>query len=408
MMVALRGARQLLPSPSSRASMIRRILVLALLTVANIASAQSEPPSLALATVLTPTASEGLAPDALVQSQAALIAAQAQFDNISLRLAALRSGGRGKRSGLAFAPTGMGGPVTLMWNSLADETKPAEAGAEFSRWGFFAAASFGNGDTDAGSVLPGTDFDSTGFTAGVDYRFSDSWILGGSLGINRQNTDLALSQGRVDSDGWMVSAYSTYYTPDSWYADAVASYGRMNFDMRREIGSQVITGNPDGDSLSFAASFGRDFNKGAWGYGPIARLQYTHINFDSFTEHVNGTGPVLPQSIDTRSVTSLSSVIGGKLNYVHSTSWGVVIPHLDAEWQHEFRGDPAIIEANYVGTVGKTVIVGDPVDPNFFKIGLGLSFVMPRGKSGFVYYDRILGAERLSKSHFGLGVRIEF
>ena len=409
MTVALRGSRQSLPNFPKPGSKLSLLCALALLAFANLAGAQSTPaPHLSLASVLTPTANGGLTPDALVQTQAALFAAQTQFDNISLRLAALRSGGRGSRAGLAFAPGNQGGPLSLMWqSSLADEAKPEEVGTDFSRWGFFASAGFGDGSTDPGLVNPGSNFRLSSFTAGADYRHSDSWLFGAAIGLDRQKTDLDGGLGRVDSTGWNVSGYSTYYTKDSWYADTVASYGHNSFDMRLEVGSQVITGNPDGKSVSAAASFGRDFNHGAWGFGPYARLQYTHLSFDPFTERVAGTGPIAPQEINPHSLTSLSSVLGGKLNYVHSTSWGVVIPHMDAEWQHEFRGDPAVIEANFAGG-SPTVFVGDPVDQNFFKVGLGMSFVMTHGRSGFFYYDRLFGAERLSKSNIGVGIRIEF
>jgi outer membrane autotransporter protein len=212
----------------------------------------------------------------------------------------------------------------------------------------------------------------------------------------------------MDVDGWSVSAYSNYSNKDSWYADSMVSYGHNGYDLRRTIGAQSVTASPDGSSVSFATSIGRDFNKGAWDFGPYGRLQYSRISFDPFVETVSGVGPVVAQAVRTQDVDSLSTVLGGKMTYVHSTDWGVVIPHAEAEWLHEFRNDNPEVVANFVGSPLSSTIVGDPADSNVFKLGVGLSFVLTHGRSGFIYYERLEGNSRVSQQNIALGFRIEF
>ena len=65
----------------------------------------------------------------------------------------------------------------------------SEVGADFSRWGFFATGTVGQGDRDRGESDPGFDFDTYGLTAGVDYRVSDRVVLGAALGYNRNDTE---------------------------------------------------------------------------------------------------------------------------------------------------------------------------------------------------------------------------
>ncbi|MEO7252240.1 MAG: autotransporter domain-containing protein, partial [Arenimonas sp.] len=365
---------------------------------------------------------------ALVQSEAGLLSAQSQFENIKARIAALRSGTRGTSfGGLAINASGGQLPVGAMFQNLLDGNNAAakEVGADFSRWGFFAAGTFGRGNADPGVVSPGYDFDINGFTAGADYRHSDKLIFGGSLGYTRQNNDLNAGEGKLKTRGWSASAYGTFYKNDSWYSDAMLSYGRNSYLTERRLHysitlpgggtttvDQLGRGDSSGNSLTLAGSFGRDFNKNGWGFGPYFRALYTRLDFDPLTEHlISGTpGSGLALAIDTRNVTSLTSTLGGKLTYARSTTWGVVIPHVQLEWQHEFRTDPSAVEAHFLydPTATPFTITGDAVDSDFFRFGVGMSFVMTHGRSGFFYYEKLLSRERFSQDSLAIGLRLEF
>ncbi len=363
---------------------------------------------------------------ALVQSSSGLLAAQAQFDNIKARIAALRSGTRGVSFGGLALNNGRGSaPIGTLFDTMLADGADKEAGAEFQRWGFFAAGTIGRGDAERGIVNPAYDFDIKGLTAGVDYRYSDKWIFGGTLGYTRQDNTLTDAEGQLNTHGWSISGYTTYYQSNSWYSDAVLSYGSNRYEMERRLrytftlpGSlsttvdQRSSADSDGTSLSFAGSFGRDFNHGAWGFGPYARLVYTKLNFDATTERMapGSPGSGLALVIQTSDVTSVSSVLGGKLTYAHSANWGVLIPHLQAEWQHEFKDDPSEVEAHFLydPTATPFTITGDKLDTDFFRFGLGLSMVLTHGRSGFVYYEKLIGRDGFSQDNLALGLRIEF
>ena len=362
---------------------------------------------------------------ALVQSESSLLAAQSQFDNIKARIAALRSGtNRTSFGGLALNTSSGRLPIGMMFQSLLQDGDAKEVGSDFSRWGFFASGTIGRGDADAGSLSPAYDFDINGLTAGVDYRKSDKLIFGGTLGYTRQTNDLTGERGSLDTRDISASLYGTWYQQNSWYMDGVLSWGRNSYEIERRVrytitgpgGTTTIdnTGHAegDGDSLTFALSVGRDFNKGAWGFGPYLRAMYTRMNFDAMTEEFDealpGSGFAL--ELDTRDVTSVTSTLGGKLTYAHSTSWGVVIPHLQLEWQHEFMDDPSEVEARFLfDPLGTPLTIhGDPIDTDFFRFGVGMSFVMAKGRSGFFYYERLISRERFSQNSLALGIRLEF
>lgn len=362
---------------------------------------------------------------ALAQANAGLSAAQSQFQNLKTRIAALRSGTGGTRFG-GLALNTPSGPLSLglLATALSGEDSVAEVGGDFSRWGFFGAGNIGRGEADGGAVDPAYDYDIEGLTFGVDYRWSDRWILGGSFGITRQDTDLPQGRGGLETSGWSVSGYTTYYQPDSWYVDGVLTWGRNDYEMLRRIQytlpqpgggtvaiDQEARSDSKGDLLSAAFTFGRDFNRGAWGLGPYARMLFTRLDFDAIDESLDsGPGNGLGLHINSRSVDSLASVLGGKLTYTASTDWGVLMPHLQLEWEHEFQDDPQALEARFINDPSGTAMVleGDPLDTDYFRIGLGMSMVLTRGRSGFFYYERLVGRNGSSQYNLALGFRMEF
>jgi outer membrane autotransporter protein len=283
----------------------------------------------------------------------------------------------------------------------------------------------GRGESEAGSVDPAFDYDVEGLTAGVDYRKSDRWVIGGSLGYTRQDTELPGERGGLDTTGWSVSAYSTYYQADSWYLDSVLTWGRNDYEMLRRIqytlplaggGStsidQTAVADASGDLFATAFTFGRDFNRGAFGIGPYGRLMYTRLGFDEIREQTLGSGPGsgLGLHIESRDLTSLASVLGTKFTWTRSTNWGVLMPHLQLEWEHEFRDDPQAMEARFLNdpTATPMLVTGDPLDTDYFRLGLGLSMVLTGGRSGFFYYERLAGRDGESQWNLALGLRMEF
>jgi outer membrane autotransporter protein len=222
-----------------------------------------------------------------------------------------------------------------------------------------------------------------------------------------------------------VSAYSTFYRQDSWYMDGVITWGRNDYELLRRIQytlpvagggttrvDQTARSDASGDLLSTAYTFGRDFNRGAWSIGPYGRLLYTRVGFDAINETLEAgePGSGLGLRIENRDVSSVASVLGGKFTYTHSADWGVLIPHLQLEWEHEFKDDPQAIEARFINDPTGTAMVlrGDPLDTDYFRLGVGLSMVLTRGRSGFFYYEQLVGRDGMSQWNLALGLRMEF
>lgn len=350
-----------------------------------------------------------------------------QLTNSTSRIVALRNGASGfSVEGLALNINDQilsGKHLSSLIN--AGDTGGAagsEEGLFGSRWGGFITGTIVSGDKDGTSLESGLDFDTSGIMAGVDYRFSDQFVLGGAIGYTKTDTDLDNDGGDLDSDGYSLTAYGTYYIKDSYFIDFSASYGENNFDQKRRLSYQLqnqgvttqdAKARYDGDILTLYVAGGYDFNTGGWTLGPRLSLEYIDTDIDSFTEKMsnpNGTGAGWATHMEDSDQQWLTLKLGGKVSYAHSTSWGVLTPYAGVDWLHEFKDDAQVINGNFVedpGSMSFSIYTEDP-DEDYFQLTLGVSAVLPGGIIGYVNYDTILSNDLWDRDTVNAGIRMEF
>ncbi|GIX35632.1 MAG: hypothetical protein KatS3mg126_1411 [Lysobacteraceae bacterium] len=354
---------------------------------------------------------------------------QTQFDNLDLRLHMIRGekGGaqRNQFSIGLWTPDGTL-PLSFLPSALlaAGEGEP-EAGLDFDRWGFFATGQIGRGRFEEGSRSPRFEYDIAGLTFGVDYRFSDRFVAGLALGYSDNDAELAQDGGEVATRGWNLSAYGTWYASASWYIDGTLMAGRLDYDLKRRLRylitaldggqtvvDQVASASTKGDVLGATLSVGRDWQKGPWSLGAYFRGQYSRIETDAFVERMIAglPGEGLALAIDARTTRSVTTVLGGRATYILSRDWGILMPSLSVEWEHEFEDDPGQVSARFAFDPSQTRFVrtGDPLDSDYFNVGIGVSAVFPGGRSAYLYYEELVGASRQRQGLLSLGVRMEF
>jgi uncharacterized protein with beta-barrel porin domain len=358
---------------------------------------------------------------AQTQTQTGQDAAEAQFSNLNVRLNNLHAGvNTPSFSGLTLTtPTGMVSLGSLANALMADEEKPKEESG-FSRWGFFVSGNIGRGETDAIANAPKYDFDIKGLTAGVDYRVNDNFVLGGALGYTRQSSSLDGDQGSLKMEGWSISGYGSWYHAKDWYVDAALNLANNDYRHRRRVSyvlpgetvDQVARADSDGTDFSGSLTIGRDFHRQEWNFGLYGRAQMGRQHFVSYDEDLdaNFAGAGLALHIDDRSVDNLSSILGGRATWVHSTDWGVVMPQFGLEWQKEYQGDPDTFRAFLITDPTGTpiLITGEALDDSYFRLNLGVSAVWPHGRSGFIQYDRIFARDGNEQETLTIGGRFEF
>jgi outer membrane autotransporter protein len=363
------------------------------------------------------------------QSQMSNNVQSSQATNLTARMSALRAGVQGvSLGGVGVVNDGRALSLATLGDVFRkDPGQDAEAGAAFSRWGFFANGMITRGAFAANESRPGFDFSGASLTAGVDYRFNDNFVAGVALGYNNDSSDLDLDAGKLDVDGYSVNGYFVWYHGNDFYLQGSLEFNQLNFDLSRNIiyqiaaidGSggttsinQVAKASPGGDQQSFSLTLGRDFNSGALQFSPYLRGTWSHLSLDGFTESIASDAPGfgLATEVDSRSRTNEIGVIGALFSYTTSQNWGVLVPNARLELNHDFKTNPQVVVSRFVSDPTQTeIVVADPrLDHNFYNVGLGLNALWPQGRSGYLAYEYVGGLTGGHLNRFEAGFRIEF
>ncbi len=338
-----------------------------------------------------------------------------QLQNLSSRLTALRAGA----TGLSVRGLQMAG---LGEQPLAGGAASAD-GAIFSdeRVGVFVNGSYSSGDKDGTANEDGLGFDAWGFTAGVDYRFTDAFVLGLALGFGENVTKIDRNGGRLDTKTFSVSAYGTYFIDDGLYLDGILTYSDNDYDQRRNLNyvldntlvRQTASADYDGSQWSMAIGGGYQFSNGPWSYGPTLRLEYVSASVDGYAEQMSN--PNLPGGgwaarLNKLDQESFTSSIGFDVSRAVSMEWGVLSPQLNLSWIHEFKDDALNINGVFVEDPNRNrfSVTSDRPDSDYFNARIAVAAQMAGGTSAFLYYNKVFGYKNLDVDSFGAGVRMAF
>jgi outer membrane autotransporter protein len=269
-------------------------------------------------------------------------------------------------------------------------------------------------DRDATANELANDSTDTAVTIGADWRFDDSLIAGIALTYGSGDTDFSGNAGKLDTDSYAATLYASVAPNDTYYFDGYVGLGRQDYDGRRNISfsaggtpvNATANSDTDGDEWVAGVSAGADFAFEGWTIGPHAQLDYSRREIDAYSE-TGGSG--FAMSYGDQTIRSLQSTLGGHASFAHSTDWGVVVPSARIEWVHEFKDDDRQIPASFTQSPGNSfVIQTDEADHDFFRVGVGVSAIMPHGWVAFSDFQTQFSHDFLDRHVFAIGLRKEF
>ena len=267
--------------------------------------------------------------------------------------------------------TGVTGPLPGNGGNgaSADKTGP------LSRLGVFANGQGSFGDQDATSREPGFDFHTAGLTVGADYRILDPLVVGLAFGYLRTNTSTDAAAGDSRVNGYSFSIYGNYYVLPKLYIDAIVMGGWNDSNVKRNTPTGVAEAEPGGNQFSIGSSVGYDFSMAGFTFGPTARVAYVRIHIDGYQE--TGAGPSNSR-VGSQTVESVTTDLGGQINYAISFGWGVLSPLLRFEWEHEYKGGSRIVNAGLVSDPATSVAFAtSKPDRDYFNLGAGITATLP-------------------------------
>jgi hypothetical protein len=275
--------------------------------------------------------------------------------------------------------------VTLDDKSVSlDNKQHDQACAEdYALW---FTGNFVSGTRDQTNGLSSLDYGTTGFTAGFDKRVSDTLLLGASVGMGFDHTDIGTSGTNSDARALAVAAYGSWEaTPDS-YVDALIGYNNLKYNVDRFVSfnGRFAYLNRNAEQMFAALSLQHDFHFDPVTFSPYVRLKTTATRFGQGFESGAGNNYDLTY-LRSSDVTTTAS-IGFDLDRKFETAHGIIRPFLGVEFQKELSG----------GAVQRAFLSSDPtrriklnldtVPDNLFSVTLGSDFAMsPNSTLTFAY-----------------------
>ena len=339
---------------------------------------------------------------------------------VGSRLLDLRSGARGLVVGLNGQEASQAADAQRSSSPLAG-ARGGAAGpddAMSGRWGGFVNLGYAFGDVDQTPLQDAYKYDSFSVLGGADYRVSDAFVVGGAISYSDTHSDYKQSLGNVKARTVGIAGYGTYYV-DTWYVDGFLAYGSVDYDSTRNILipsnnptaraiSTSATAKPKGDQWSASIGVGRSFDMAPITVTPTARLGYIWVKNKAFSEDEPNNG--LGLAVDSRTIQSLQSSIGGKVSMTVNSSVGVFVPYATANWLHEFRNGTPSITSKYVADPLNTIFSIPTASPtrDYAVLGIGTSATLPNNLAGFAQFSGAVGLKNESNYGIVLGVRKQF
>ena len=274
---------------------------------------------------------------------------------------------------------------------------------------FFFRGNVTLGQNYSGLDTDHTDYTTSSFQAGGDYRITDHLLLGFFFSYDHSDTALDNRGSSATVDSYSPSLYASYAN-HGWYANGLASYSRNGYTEQRQIAigsfQEVANGSPSGDQETVNADGGYDFHHQGWTYGPTVGFQYVHWSMDSFSE---SGGCSTDLAVNEQSADSFRSRIGAHVSYAVTDAGVTYTPFLTASWQHEFLDDSRGIDAAFaeVNPITFTVNTNNPSRDSCL-LGTGLNVDLNQQFTLFFGYDVQVGQNAYFGQQAQAGLKVAF
>jgi uncharacterized protein YhjY with autotransporter beta-barrel domain len=296
----------------------------------------------------------------------------------------------------------MGGVDMKDSKEMKSETAPAYT----DPWNFFVRGNVilgqGFSQTDVGHFDENTE----SVILGTDYRITPNFLVGLKAGYGHTDVTLDNNGSSATVDSYSPAFYASYAN-QGWYANLTGDYLHNAYTEQREISflGQAANGAPQGNEGVANLDGGYDFHKGAWTFGPIGGIQYTHLSVNGFSEG----GSIADLNVEGDDSDSLRSRLGGRASYALSCHGMTFTPHLDATWQHEFMDQGRGITGQFDTTgLGSFTVRTENPQRDFALADAGLDADLNRTVTLFADYAMQAGQDNYFGQSVQAGVKIGF
>ena len=281
--------------------------------------------------------------------------------------------------------------------AAATDAKPWDV---FLRGNVILAQGFSQAD------VPHFDDNSESVVVGADYHLSQHFLVGVTASYAHTDATLDTFNSSATVDSYSPGIYASY-ADGGWFANFIGRYSYNTYTEARNIAflGQTANGGTTGNEGMVDLDGGYDFHSGAWTYGPVAGLQYTHLTVNSYSE----ADSAADLSIDEDQDDSLRSRLGGSVRYSLNGCGVRFTPHLEATWQHEFMDQSRGLTSSFTQFSGGSFTVRTPnASEDSALVDLGLDAQVNNSITVFGDYVVQAGQDDYFGQSIQAGVRVNF
>lgn len=344
--------------------------------------------------------------ETITQMRIAVDSNRAQTGAVGQRMQQLRTGGN------SFSFNGM----TLNGVASVDSTVSGGGAGDglVSRIGIFASIQHDSADRKITDLENGYDYDANTLTLGVDYRLSNTWVMGVALGLTENDLEFKQQDGELETDITSLVVFGSHQRGRlAW--DIQVGYGQTDFASRRYIFynagevemDEMLRGSTEGNQLLLNTQVQWEWNRQALNVYPFARIDYVENDTKGYGEQGNSG---LAMIFSDQSIRQLTLEAGAQATYAINRNWGVLVPMLQLSVLQDTQRDlnPVTARFAYDPEMNNAFQLSyDASEQTYFQFGLGTSAVFKRGISAFFQYQQLLGYDDLSVYQLQAGVRYE-
>ena len=112
----------------------------------------------------------------------------------------------------------------------------------------WASGMIRSGNHDGRNDSADVDFETDGVSVGLDYRFNESFVLGGGVGYGTDSSDVGENGSRSEGRAYTFALYGSYSPGDVFFLDGLWGYQKLDYDLRRFVttNGNFVNGNRGG------------------------------------------------------------------------------------------------------------------------------------------------------------------
>jgi uncharacterized protein YhjY with autotransporter beta-barrel domain len=260
------------------------------------------------------------------------------------------------------------------------------------------------------------DSEMTGYMLGVDYRFSDAFVLGLSLSSTEDKASIAGDAGRMKTESEASTLYAVLTPTNNLTLDVYYGNADGDVDTRRNVLTETFSGTLEGVTFSSfknsqdfqGASVNYDWYLGDWSVGLLAAYDSVETEIDGYSEEGSTNLELrFPDQI-AKSVTTSTGLRG---SYSMGYGWGNLIPNFKFTAVKEHENDARTIGismADSLPGIAPFMVQTDAPDRKYAIGGVGLIAAFSGGSQLYMNCEKRSSHAYIEDTSTMMGLLFEF